>query len=265
MIRSLYKSFHAGERTLAKKLLLSSTEGARVANELLTAQMLKNLLAKDHSGDGHGVIVLPGFLGRDRTNGPLVKFLNSLGYVSSGWNLGRNLGHGRDVRERMMREIDFRLQQTGEKVTLIGHSLGGLYSRELARVAPEKVERVITLGSPFGRNRSDPTAASKLYWTLNRNRDRTHVPDSLRPVPPVPVTSVFTRSDAVIDWRNARQDRGHSRSENVEVYGSHCGLTVNPAVWYLLLDRLSTDSNNWQPFDNSGWRRTIYPLAARCD
>lgn len=260
MIRSLYKSFHAGERSLAKKLLLSSTEGARVANELMTAQLLKRIMATEHRGNGHGIIVLPGFLGRDNFNAPLVSFLNSRGYVCSGWNLGRNLGHGRNVRERMMREIDFRLQQTGDKVTLIGHSLGGLYSRELARVMPDKIERVITLGSPFGRNKSDPTAASKLYWRLNRKRDRTHVPDSLRPAPPVPVTSVFTRSDAVIDWRNARQHQGHSRSENVEVYGSHCGLTVNASVWYLLLDRLAADSDDWQPFDNSGWRRAIFPV-----
>ena len=261
MIRELYKAFHAGERTLVNKLLLACSEGTRVANEAIITQLLKKQLAKNHSGNGHGVIVLPGFMGGDRYNRSLVNYLNSLGYMASGWNLGRNLGHGRGIRERMAREIDFRVQQTGEKVTLIGHSLGGLHSRELARAIPDQIERVITLGSPFGRTRSDPTVVSKVYWTLNKNRDRTHVPDDLRPAPPVPLTSVFTRSDAIIDWRNARQRGGHHRSENVEVYGSHSGLTLNPAVWYLLLDRLQQCSDNWQPFDNSGWLNAVFPIA----
>ena len=231
-----------------------------MASEAVVTQLGKRLLQKSDLEPAQGIIVLPGFLGSDAYNKPLVDFLNARGHTASGWMNGRNTGPD-GMRQKMYQEIEYRVQQMGQKVTLIGHSLGGIYARELARGMPENIERVITLGSPFSGGDNATTMVGKLYWTLNKGDPRRKTVDRLKPAPKVPLTSVFTRGDGIINWKNAVQKGGHQRSENIEVYGSHCGLTQNIAVWHLLLDRLSQDSENWQKFDNAGWKKKIYPIA----
>jgi pimeloyl-ACP methyl ester carboxylesterase len=263
-MRTLYKNMHAGPRPLAQKLFLSAFEGPRIGREFVASQLLKKSL-RAHSRnlpnrEGHGVLVLPGFLSRDRFNQPLIKFLNSLGYVASGWKNGRNVGPRSDVLVRLTREIEFKFQLTQQKISLVGHSLGGVYARELARAMPDKVEQVITLASPFSRSQSNDSVTSKLYQTLNANQPAATGGNYLEKELPVPSTCVYTRSDSVIDWRSARQDAANdSKTQNIEVYGSHCGLTVNPAVWFLLTDRLAQSADQWAPFNNDSWRRALYP------
>ena len=52
--------------------------------------------------------------------------------------IDRSLDHVRRVR-----------RESGGKVSLIGQSLGGLYAREIAKLIPEDVRCVVTLGTPF--------------------------------------------------------------------------------------------------------------------
>ena len=101
-------------------------------------------------GDGHPVVILPGFLGDDLYNAPLCRYLKFLDYDGSGWGQGRNLGPRDNLLERVVDDVAGRVASAGKKVTLIGHSLGGIYARELAKAAPELVRQVISLGSPFG-------------------------------------------------------------------------------------------------------------------
>src|SRR5258708_22821075 len=49
-------------------------------------------LAAAPRGDGHGVLVLPGFLATDTSTGVLRRFLRRLGYSVRGWEIGRNVG-----------------------------------------------------------------------------------------------------------------------------------------------------------------------------
>ena len=262
-MRTLYKNMHAGPRPFVQKLLLGAAEGPRIGREFMASQLLKKSLrsqGKNFQREGHGVIVLPGFLSHDRFNQPLINFLNSLGYLTSGWMNGRNMGPKSDVLARLTREIEFKFQQTQQKVSLVGHSLGGIYARELARAIPDKVEQVITLASPFARSHATSTATSKLYRGLNANVPAANVGQHLEKALSVPSTAVYTRSDSVIDWRSARQDEASgSKAENIEVYGSHCGLALNPAVWFLLTDRLAQTADQWAPFNNDSWRRALYP------
>jgi pimeloyl-ACP methyl ester carboxylesterase len=174
---------------------------------------------------------------------------------------GRNMGPGNNVLDRLLREVEFKVEHTGDKVTLIGHSLGGVYAREIARSKPELVEQVISLASPFNISFDRTSVVRKIYSLLNDVRTEESFRQRIEAAPPVPTTAVFTRSDAVIDWKYARQKPSHSKTENIEVYGSHCGLTLNASVWYLLKDRLSQSVDNWQKFDNSGWRKQVYPVA----
>ena len=261
-MRALYKWMHEGERSLPQKWLMALTESSRIGQEYLLAQLLKRSFSGEDARFGHGVLVIPGFLGRDEFNQPLFNYLNSLGYKASGWMNGRNFGRSGVVLNRLQREVEFKFAETGQKITLVGHSLGGIYARELAKEMPEKIEQVITLGSPFSRAQSAGVMRSGVHRSRNASTETSTRGTQLNVAPPVPVTSVFTRSDCVIDWRSAVQSKGHARCENVEVYGSHCGLTLNAAVWYLLLNRLAQTSDNWTPFQSVGWMRAIYPTVA---
>jgi pimeloyl-ACP methyl ester carboxylesterase len=196
------------------------------------------LLGRLPRGDGHAVLVLPGFGGSDLSTQPLRRALKRLGYAAHGWGLGRNLGVTRTLRSALDARIASLFDEHG-RVSLVGWSLGGIYARELARAAPQRVRRVITLGSPFNHH---PRAnnADRLYRWLNGGDDtidwegfaRRRVP------PPVPCTAIYTKSDGIVHWRCAMEDAAPN-TENVEVRGSHTGLGFNPQVLRIVAERLA--------------------------
>src|SRR5258708_7674246 len=107
------------------------------------------LLSLAPRGDGHPVLVLPGLVASDTATGPLRSFLKSKGYAVSGWRQGRNLGLRHGVQHAMVDLVQELNDTHGRKVSLVGWSLGGLYARQLAKMMPERVRSVVTLGRPF--------------------------------------------------------------------------------------------------------------------
>jgi pimeloyl-ACP methyl ester carboxylesterase len=244
--------------------LHAATELPRVIQEIAALGLSASWLKKAPRGDGHGVMVLPGFLSSDNANRALIRFLEFLGYEVAGWGQGTNLGPHLEVVENLQTNFEDLAKRSGGKLSLIGHSLGGIYARELARNFPDQVRQVITLGSPFGEGREYATVTGKWYDKLNPDSDellsRIEEKRLLAEVPPVPTTSVYTRTDGIVSWELSVQQNGHERSENVEVMGSHCGMALNASVWSLLADRLSQQADNWQPFArNTRWRQLLYP------
>ncbi|MFK8048108.1 MAG: alpha/beta hydrolase [Halioglobus sp.] len=237
-------------------LALALSEAPRVLIEAGILAVVKKRLAKKlPRGDGHGVMVIPGFMGDDPLNQSLVDFLNGLGYRASGWQMGRNLGPGSFSEDDLQAKIERLGRAGGGKISLIGHSLGGIYAREIARRNPEIVRQVISLGSPFGEGRDAGSNASRLYRKLNPKDDtdpeRLALQKVLAKAPPVPTTSIYTKADGVVNWRTSIQKKNHRKVQNIQVIGSHCGLTLNPAVWYLLANRLPQKESNWAPFESS--------------
>ena len=232
---------------------LALTEAPRALTEFGAQVLLRRvLLSKLPRGDGHGVMVIPGFMGDDSLNRSLVDFLNKLGYRASGWQMGRNLGLGSISLDDLRAKLERLERASGGKVSLIGHSLGGIYAREIARMQPHTIRQVISLGSPFGDGRDSGSHASRLHQMLNPDiqvdPNLLRLRDGLAIAPPVPTTSIYSKSDGVVNWRTAIQNKGHHQTQNIQVFGSHCGLTLNPAVWYLVADRLLHDETSWQPF-----------------
>ena len=87
--------------------------------------------------------------------------------------MGRNMGP-RNGLDNLTSAIVERIQEIsaengGAKVSLIGWSLGGIYAREIAKVAPELIRQVITLGTPF---KGDPTSTNvtALYEFLSKDK-----------------------------------------------------------------------------------------------
>ncbi|HEV8267490.1 MAG TPA: alpha/beta hydrolase, partial [Thermoanaerobaculia bacterium] len=240
--------------------LLLLMEG-RAFYELGVLPLALPLLRRSPPGDGHPVLVLPGFLAGDASTVPLRLFLKRQGYRAEGWRLGVNLGPKLGLRSKMLRRLKRLRKESGRRVSLIGWSLGGIYARALARWAPDDVRSVITLGSPFTNN---PKAnhAWRLFEALTGIDVEKADPQSAgfngHPLP-VPSTSIFSRSDGISAWRCSLQEEDE-KSENLEVRdGSHLGLGHNPLVLYAIADRLAQPEGSFARFDAPGVLKVLYP------
>ena len=218
------------------------------------------LLSLAPRGDGHPVLVLPGLIASDVSTRPLRAFLRNRGYAVNGWGQGRNLGLRPGVQRALTDLLEEINDTHGRKVSLIGWSLGGLYARQLAKMMPERVRSVITLGSPFaGSPRS--TNAWRVYEMASGRRadeEDARFGGSLSVAPPVPTTAIFSRSDGICAWQSC-MEKSSGQAESIEVESSHCGMGHNPAVVYAVADRLAQAEGQWAPFDRSGWRAIVYP------
>ncbi len=219
---------------------------------------IRPLLKRLPKGDGHPVIVFPGFLASSFSTRPLRSLLRDLGYASYDWGLGRNLKFNPEVEEKMLDLLKKTFLKHGRKVTLIGWSLGGVFAREIAKTYPDYVRSVITLGSPITGPRH-AARARPLFELLNggpspetaKRLEQLHVP------PPVPSTSIYSKTDGIVHWHGSVQDDVH-QAENIQVHASHLGMGTNPLVMYILADRLSQKEDGWAPFDKSGLKKFLF-------
>ena len=218
------------------------------------------LLSLAPRGDGHPVLVLPGLVASDVSTRPLRAFLKTRGYAVSGWRQGRNLGLREGVQHAMV-DLVHELHVTyGQKVSLVGWSLGGLYARQLAKMMPGRVRSVITLGSPFASG-PKATNAWRVYEMASGRRadeEDSRFGGSLSSAPPVPTTAIFSRTDGICAWQGC-MEKTSAQSESIEVESSHCGMGHHPAAVYAVADRLAQPEGKWKPFDRGGWRSLVFP------
>ena len=239
--------------------LLALAEG-RAVFELAAFYATRPLLAALPRGDGHSVLVLPGFLASDASTVPMRRLLGDLGYEPHGWGLGRNVRVDSRQQDALADQLLTIHRRSGRKVSIIGWSLGGVFARELAKLHPEAVRQVISLGSPIQNNRNYSNAAP-LFEQLNGKQPRPVRPgkySGLHNAPPVPTTSIFTKSDGIVHWRGSVQPP-QGQTENIEVRASHLGLGVNPSVMIALADRLRQPEGGWKPFVARLSQRWMFP------
>lgn len=225
------------------------------------------VLARAPRGDGHSVVVFPGLSASDGSTLPLRRYLAFLGYQTSGWEQGFNFGPRDGVLETARTQLTSAFQRSGRKVSLVGWSLGGVYARELAKELPRMVRGVITLGSPFAGSHKS-TNAWRIYELASRRKVAHEIENyDLPAAPPVPTTSIYSRSDGIVAWQGSLQkpSSGRPQTENVEVIASHLGLGVNPSAWWAVADRLAQPEGRWQPFERKSTflHGLIYPDPAR--
>jgi dienelactone hydrolase len=217
------------------------------------------LLSLAPRGDGHPVLVLPGLMASDVSTRPLRSFLQNKGYVASGWRQGRNLGLRHGVQQEMVDLVRELSDRHHRKISLIGWSLGGLYARQLAKMMPERVRSVITLGSPFAGHPKATNAWRVYELASGRRADEDHrFGGSLSEPPPVPTTAIFSRTDGICAWQGC-MEKSSAMAESIEVDSSHCGMGHHPAAVYAVAERLAQPEGQWKPFDRSGWRSLIFP------
>jgi pimeloyl-ACP methyl ester carboxylesterase len=216
-------------------------------------------LARAPKGDGHAVLLLPGFAAGDATLEPLRLFLRSRGYAAETWGLGKNVGFNRRYSRVIEQKVRYLHHRTGRKVSLVGWSLGGVFAFYAAHVAPECVRTAISLGSPLRLDPDHPPPPSVLamYRALENPqgtlahaaRSRSRV---MRTPPPVPSTCLYSDTDGIVPPQQATLDGDPENHENIRVPGSHSGLGVNFLVMWIVADRLAQAEGKWAPFRPSG-------------
>ncbi len=225
----------------------------------------KETLQKAHPGDGHAVMTVPGFGGGDGSMLFLRRYLSKLGYRAEPWGLGSNLPKGRithmdqimeycaQVENAIANNAERIANETGEKVSLIGWSLGGVFANALAQTRPDIFRQVITLGSPLG----DPRGTST--WNILKRMNRSDVPDDMQDVTQwmtrkdqlgdrqVRTTVLYSLTDGAVSKGSAVIE-DHHLVENIEVKSSHVGFAHNPLVYWVIADRLSQHPVAWEEF-----------------
>ena len=181
-------------------------------------------------GDGRPVLVYPGYLANDLSTVRLRRSLNASNYTAYGWRLGQNWGARADLLERLTARLDaVAADHLGRRISLIGWSLGGIYAREVAKLRPHLIDRVITLGTPFS---GDPHANNAwwLYEFLNDHKvDHPPLQIVQSAKPPMPTIAVWSANDGVVAPASARGLPGES-DRQVEVTARHLGLACDPAA-----------------------------------
>ncbi len=236
----------------------------RAMFEFASFYAMRPLLSTLPKGDGHAVLTLPGFMATNNSTRPLRGLLTDLGYEAHGWDSGRNVRVNEELITKLEMQIDRLNDVSGGKISLVGWSLGGVLARELAKLKPDAIRQVVSLGSPISDDRNH-TNAARLFKFFNGDE-----PENLRGgqfqgldmAPPVPTTSILTKTDGIVHWRGSVQDPKKTNgfpSENIVVYASHCGLGVNPSVMVALADRLAQDEDEWTPFEPNVAQKWMFP------
>ena len=148
-------------------------------------------------GDGRPVLLIPGFLAGDWALRVLNSWLGRVGYRPYLSGIVLNIQHSERMLSGLRRKVVAIRKEAGSRVTLLGHSRGGLLAKVYSQRRPQDIEQVIALGAPL---------------------------------PIVPTTSIYTKADDVVNFRSClRPD-----IPAMPVWGSHNGLVVNPEVFRLL-------------------------------
>jgi len=213
-------------------------------------------------GDGHPVLLLPGFMGSETSLVGLEAFLRTRGYQVETWGLGRNVGFHAKHATALEQKIRYLHHKTGRKVSLVGWSLGGVFALYGAHQAPECVRAVVTLGSPITvdiEGSASPPLVKAMYRLIAHPMGpaaHTMQPRAKklreRKTLPMPLTCLYSLSDGVVPPQEATVDGDPARHENVRVPGSHVGLGFNAMVLWIVADRLAQPEGQWQPFEPSG-------------
>jgi triacylglycerol lipase len=205
-------------------------------------------------GDGSAVIIIPGFLGTDLYLMELHAWLKRIGYRPYFSGIGVNAECPNLLIERRLNQtLEKALKDTGRKIHLIGHSLGGVIARSVAGERPDDVASVTTLVAPIrgtAANRTVLHAAEAVRLKILQEHGQGVLPDcytgrctcnfldSLRRKVPKQMieTAIYTRHDGIVDWRYCRT---MDPDVDVEVSGTHIGMAFNPTAYSIVAERLA--------------------------
>jgi triacylglycerol lipase len=208
------------------------------------------------SNNWRPILLIPGFMAADASLYPLGARLRSQGHRVFYAGIWMNADCPAKTLERLRKRIHEVSLQSGRKVAIIGHSLGGIYARELARMEPDLVEQVFLLGSPVKHALGNTTPYLRPFVAAMRFMHGQCLEDVSAPcktcgldlpqtAPDVPETCIYTKSDGIVEWHSCI-DEG-PKVDCVEVDSSHCGIPLNLKTWQEISARLIGASQEAHP------------------
>jgi len=205
-------------------------------------------------GDGAAVVVIPAFLMNDVYLTEFRAWINRLGYKAYLSGIGVNADcPNLLIQYRLHATIEKAYKETGRKVHLVGHSLGGVIARAAAYQMPERVASVISMGAPFRGVTLHKLALQAAQMVRGQILERhgegvlpgcytaactCHFLESLTDKLPKSVfqTAIYTKSDGIVDWKVCRTG---DPEVDFEVSATHIGMAFNPIVFDLVAHRLA--------------------------
>jgi pimeloyl-ACP methyl ester carboxylesterase len=190
-----------------------------------TSAAFASTVSLDVDGNGHAVMVLPGLMASDQTTSRLRRSLGSAGFQAHGWGLGRNMGIKADIFGRLDERIA--AINSDNPLTLVGWSLGGLIAREYAKHAPDRIAKVVTLGSPFSGDLRANNAWRVYEFVAGHKVDSPPIDAVLGEKPPVPTCAIWSRRDGVVSRHSACGLR-HESDQQIELDCTHMAFVARP-------------------------------------
>ncbi len=170
------------------------------------------------------VMLLPGFATHPVRMRYTAQQLEKAGHTVKRWGLGFNLG----PTEENVGQLEARLleisERYGDEVVLVGWSLGGLFARELAHRHPDRVAKVITMGSPFSGNPRANNAWRIYQFVAGHRVDQAPVEREIASKPPVETVAFWSARDGIVSPRSSRGRPGE-RDRAVALRCNHLGFS----------------------------------------
>lgn len=241
-------------------LLFSSDYFLQLAS-LLRDPIYQGVAVPD--GQGQPVMLIPGFMGGDWTLFVLAGWLNRMGYRAYFSGIHWHVDCPNKTGEWLRWRLEHIITKTGKPVIVIGHSLGGTLARFLGANFPEKVNKIVALGSPLDPTLRIPPLVLRAFQVLRPLRLLTDRPPpacgsarcacqfartAFSPLPEgIGFTSIFTKQDRIVPWTMSVSHQG----DNKEVSGGHIGLIVNRQAYRILADILADEQPHASGLDQS--------------
>jgi triacylglycerol lipase len=198
------------------------------------------------------VLLIPGFMAGDATLKGMATMLRAAGYRTYRSQIHVNVGCTREAADRLERRIESIAIRRGRKVSIVGHSLGGMLARGLAARRPDLIHGIVSMGSPLmapGAVHGVLAWDAEMLTRLTRagfgglmSEDciagscaRSSFDESQTPLDPeVGFTAIYSRRDGIVDWKACIDPA----AEPVEVDTSHLGMAFDPIVFDAVRDAL---------------------------
>lgn len=185
------------------------------------------------------VMLLPGFGTHPVRMRHMARKLEQAGHVVKRWGLGVNLGPTRENFELLNARVAELHRRYGEKVWLVGWSLGGIFAREIAKRQPEAVAKVVTMGSPFSGDGHANNVWRLYHLITGHSVDNPPIGRNRAEKPPVPTVALWSPRDGLVHARCARGKPGE-RDRAIALRCSHIGFAYSDEAIAAVLRELET-------------------------
>jgi pimeloyl-ACP methyl ester carboxylesterase len=185
------------------------------------------------------VMLLPGFGAHPVRMRFMARQLEAAGHKVKRWGLGFNFGAASDTIDLLERRLLAVHARYGRPVHLVGWSLGGVFAREVAKRHPDKVAKVVTLGSPFSGNPRANNGWRAYHLVAGHRVEEPPVECAVNIKPPVETVALWSPRDGIVHPRCARGRPGE-RDRAVALRCTHMGFVQSREAIEAVLKELDS-------------------------